>query len=396
MSYFAMSPQDMERQGAKWTAREIAQQPELWATVQSLVASKQTALGLFLKPLLAQRSLRIILTGAGTSAFIGQCLAPALLQKSQRRVEAIATTDLVSSPDATLQPAIPTLLVSFARSGNSPESMAAIDLSDQMMQHCSHLIFTCNREGALYQRMHLRPNAQVFLLPEETNDRAFAMTSSFSGMLLAAMQVFNLVDCSAPKTAAISLAAAKFMSHSEQIFAALSNPTRPFDRVVYLGSNGLKGLAQEAALKLLELSDGKIMATADSPLGFRHGPKTMINDSTLIVFFLSNNAYTRQYDLDLLRELRREQRAARIVALSSVAEDLPAHSDNIIFALPQTMHDLEQMPPFIVFAQLFALLSSLRLGITPDNPSVSGTVTRVVSGVTIHPLQREALDVSGR
>jgi tagatose-6-phosphate ketose/aldose isomerase len=210
------------------------------------------------------------------------------------------------------------------------------------------------------------------------------------------MQVFSLVDCTVAKTAAICAAATKFIGHSEQIFMTLTNPTRPIDRVVYLGSNGLKGLASEAALKLLELSDGKIMATADSPLGFRHGPKTMINDSTLIVFFLSNNTYTRRYDLDLLHELRREKRAARIVALSSAAEDLPAHSDNIIFALPQTVHDLEQMPPFIVFAQLFALLSSLRLGITPDNPSVSGTVTRVVSGVTIHPLQGEALDVSGR
>jgi tagatose-6-phosphate ketose/aldose isomerase len=215
MSHFGMHVHDMERQGAKWTAHEIAQQPEVWAKIQSLVASLHPALNHFLAPLFAQPGLRIILTGAGTSAFIGQCLAPALLQKLQRRVEAIATTDLVSSPDTTLQVSVPTLLVSFARSGNSPESMAAIDLSDQMLRQCSHLVFTCNRDGALYQRMHLRSDSHVFLLPEETNDRAFAMTSSFSGMLLAAMQVFNLIDCTAPKTATISVAATKFMSHSE-------------------------------------------------------------------------------------------------------------------------------------------------------------------------------------
>ena len=158
-----------------------------------------------------------------------------------------------------------------------------------------------------------------------------------------------------------------------------------------LGSNGLQGLAKEAALKVLELSDGRLVALADSPLGFRHGPKTVLNDRTLVLIVLSNDSYTRRYDLDLLRELRRQGRG-RIVALSTSAlnaEDALA-ADDVLLDLPVNAPDLALAPVALVFAQCLALLASLKLGITPDNPSASGTVTRVVSGVIIHPLATSA------
>src|SRR4030095_10070953 len=89
-----------------------------------------------------------------------------------------------------------------------------------------------------------------------------------------------------------------------------------FERVVYLGSNELLGLAREAALKLLELTDGRIATLAESTLGFRHGPKSMENGSTLGGRVLPNAPYTRAYDLDLLEELRRDGRAGGILAVS--------------------------------------------------------------------------------
>src|SRR5215213_3887380 len=93
-----LSQSDLEARGAAWTAREIAQQPTVWLEVQSLIASARTRLDGFLAPLLADPSLRIVLSGAGTSAFIGDCLAPALSAHLRRRVDAVATTDLVSGP----------------------------------------------------------------------------------------------------------------------------------------------------------------------------------------------------------------------------------------------------------------------------------------------------------
>jgi tagatose-6-phosphate ketose/aldose isomerase len=136
---------------------------------------------------------------------------------------------------------------------------------------------------------------------------------------------------------------------------------------------------------MLELTDGAVVSIADSPLGFRHGPKTILNGSTLVVAFLSNDAHTRRYDLDLLRELRRDAVAARIVAVASRAEGAE-HADTLMLgehAVPLT--DLELCLPYAVFAQALAMLRSLSLGLSPDNPNAAGTVNRVVQGVTIYP-----------
>ncbi|WP_343603673.1 SIS domain-containing protein [Roseateles sp.] len=385
MSLLHFAPADLDRRGAAHTAREIAQQPEVWRAVHALVASRREALDAFLQPLLARPDLRIVLTGAGSSAFIGQCLAPALLQQLGARpgirVEAIATTDIVSSPAQCLQPGVPTLLVSFARSGNSPESLAAVDLADATVQDCHHLAVTCAAEGTLARRLGAHARAQVLLLPDETHDRAFAMTSSFTGMLLAAAWAFGLP---LPTPQALGDAATRLLASEADRLVALSE--QPFERVVVLGSNGLKGLAHEAALKILELTDGRLVALADSPLGFRHGPKTVLNERTLVLILMSNDSYTCRYDQDLLRELRRQGRG-RVVALSTAAlNGTDALSeDDVLLDLPANVPDLALAPVALVFGQCLALLASLKLGITPDNPSASGTVTRVVSGVTIHP-----------
>lgn len=386
MTLLHLDPTDLDHRGAAHTAREIAHQPAVWQMVHEQLQAERPALDAFLAPLLALPQLRIVLTGAGSSAFIGQCIAPALLRhlspRAGIRVEAVATTDIVSGPEQCLQPGVPTLLVSFARSGNSPESLAAVELADGFIKTCHHLIVTCAADGMLNRRLAGKANAHVLLLPDETHDRAFAMTSSFTGMLLAAAWAFGLA---LGTVTALAQAAQSLADRETDRLYTLTDT--PFERVVFLGSNTLLGLAREAALKLLELTDGKLIAMADSTLGFRHGPKTFLNDRTLVVIFLSNDPYTRRYDLDLLHELRREGRA-RVLALGT---EKGSHADDVQLALPASAPDLALAPVALVFAQCLALLASLQLGITPDNPSASGTVTRVVSGVTIHSLIHQQL-----
>ncbi|MES2349981.1 MAG: SIS domain-containing protein [Pseudomonadota bacterium] len=371
----------LDEAGAGLTAREIAQQPAVWPQIDALLASRRAALDAFLAPLLARTGLRIVLTGAGTSAFLGECLAPAMLGKGWR-AEAVPTTDLVSGPQRFLQAATPTLLVSFARSGSSPESLAAVTLSDQLVGEVYHLIITCNADGELYRMARARGNAFAILLPDATHDRGFAMTTSFTSMLLAAALAFGVL---APGAAAASSAAADgLLASALPLLQSLVE--RRFKRVVYLGSNELLGLAREASLKLLELTDGQVVALFDSPLGFRHGPKTIVDADTLVVVLLSNDAHARRYDLDLLRELRNDGRAGRVLALSGRAEPEPGAA---VVTL-QGMEDAGELAlalPYILFCQSFALLQSLALGLRPDTPSVSGTVNRVVRGVTIYPLE---------
>jgi tagatose-6-phosphate ketose/aldose isomerase len=370
----------LDEAGAGLTAREIAQQPAVWPEIDTLVASRRAELDAFLGPLLARSDLRIVLTGAGTSAFLGECLAPAMLGKGWR-VEAVPTTDLVSGPQRFLQAAAPTLLVSFARSGSSPESLAAVTLADQLVGEVYHLVITCNADGELYRMAQGRGNAFAILLPDATHDRGFAMTTSFTSMLLAASLAFGVLAPGA--AAAPSTAAAGLLASALPLLQSLV--ARRFKRVVYLGSNELRGLAREASLKLLELTDGQVVALFDSPLGFRHGPKTIVDADTLVVVLLSNDAHARRYDLDLLRELRNDGRAGQVLALSGQAAP-EAGTDVVVLQGAEDAGELALALPYILFCQSFALLQSLALGLRPDTPSVSGTVNRVVRGVTIYPL----------
>lgn len=368
--------------GGGLTAREIAQQPQVWPQIEALVEERRAALDAFLAPLLARPGLRIVMAGAGTSAFIGECLAPLLLRQGLR-AEAAPTTDLVSGPGRYFQREVPTLVVSFARSGSSPESVAAVALADRLVDEVHHLVITCNEAGQLYRMTQDRANAFAILLPDCTHDRGFAMTTSFSAMLLAAALAFGAL----PPGAAAGLARAAAQVHARALPLLEQLVRQGFQRVVYLGSNELRALAREAALKLLELTDGRVVAMFDSPLGFRHGPKTVVDEATLVVVLLSNDPHARRYDLDLLRELRADGRARRVLALD--AGGATAGVDGFAFEDADALDDLGLALPYVVFCQSFAFLQSLALGIRPDTPSASGTVNRVVRGVTIYPFERE-------
>ena len=371
--------------GAYWTAREITQQPQVWPEVSRRITGDRP-LGDFLAPLLADPQLRVVLTGAGTSSFIGACLAPALVAAGPLRAEAVASTDIVAAPASCLPTGVPTLVVHFARSGNSPESAAAMELAEGRIDRCAHLVVTCNREGALYRRAGAMRCSHAVLLPEECNDQGFAMTSSFTGMLLAAATALRVLPADGTHSARLARLGTQVLSSCGSLVAALADPK--FERVVYLGSNVLEGLAREAALKMLELTDGQIVSLANTPLGFRHGPKTALRGATLVVVFLSNDDYTRRYDLDLLAELRRDSVAGRVIAIAGRA-DVPQHDDTVVLTADEAIpSDLELCLPYAVFAQWLALVRSLSLGLSPDKPNAAGTVNRVVQGVSIYPYGR--------
>jgi tagatose-6-phosphate ketose/aldose isomerase len=374
---------ELRGRGALWTAREIAQQPAMLRQTHARLAADKNALERFLQPLRARAEMRVILTGAGTSAFIGECLAPYLGAKLARRVEAIATTDLVSAPFLYLEAETPTLLVSFGRSGNSPESVAAVDLANRFVSEIHHLAITCNPQGALARAAATAGNGMMLLLPEQTHDQSFAMTSSFSCMLYAALAALaGVEDMRVERIAQAVDAVIATQADAMRVLAA-----RGYERVVYLGSNIFKGLAREAALKLLELTDGGMIAIHDSSLGFRHGPKTIVNDRTLVVMFLSNHAYTRRYDLDLLAEIRRDGRSGGLLAIAGRDDGIPAGVERIVIPAMADAEDVDLLIPYIAAPQILAFVASLKRGLSPDNPNVSGTVSRVVQGVRIHPFE---------
>ena len=363
------------------TGREIAHQPTMWRRVAADITSRTDEVQRFLGPLLALDDLRIVLTGAGTSAFVGEILAPALTRQLRRRVDAVPTTDIVSNPQEVFAEDIPTLLVSFARSGDSPESVAATVLADGSLRSVHHLIVTCNPEGELARVHGTVERSLVLLMPPETNDEGFAMTSSFTSMVLATWLVLNAGAQDLAMVERMAEAGAAVLRERADTVAELA--ARGYKRVVYLGSGSLTGLARESALKVLELSAGGVVSYFDSSLGFRHGPKSVVDGESLAIVYLSTDPYTRQYDEDIAVELGHQMGEENVVVLGS----RPSERLDSVWTLPglDDAPDVIAALPYVLVAQLFALGTSLSLGLTPDTPSPSGQVNRVVQGVTVHP-----------
>jgi tagatose-6-phosphate ketose/aldose isomerase len=381
---FNLTEENLIEMKAVHTSKEIYQQPEVWkGFVESLSLVKDELRG-FVQSIYAKHGqVRVIFTGAGTSAFAGDTLVPILRDQHKEKVlfEAIATTEIVSNPDQYLFVDAPTILVSFARSGNSPESMAAVKLGEQIVKDFYQVNITCNKDGQLAQNSKNDEKSLVILTPEEAHDQGFAMTSSYTSMMIAAYILFANEEFDSNVTINAGSLVERITDTIDHVLDF------DFDRIVYLGSGSLGQLAHEAALKMLELTAGKVVAVHESSLGFRHGPKSILTDKSVVTLFMSSNPYTRKYDLDILRELVADGKV-KVVALTESKDEEVEKLANWTITVNETgnkfINDFSLALLYIIFAQVLSLKKSIQLGITPDNPSPDGLVNRVVKGVTIY------------
>lgn len=382
--------EDLLELGAEITTREIYQQPDVWREAFEFYQAKREEIAAFLREIADKHDyIKVILTGAGTSAYVGDTLLPYFKEVYDERkwnFNAIATTDIVANPATYLKKDVATVLVSFARSGNSPESVATVDLAKSLVDELYQVTITCAADGKLALQAHGDDRNLLLLQPAVSNDAGFAMTSSFTSMMLTALLVFDPTEFTvkSERFEVVSSLARKVLDKAEDVKELVD---LDFNRVIYLGAGPFFGLAHEAQLKILELTAGQVATMYESPVGFRHGPKSLINDNTVVLVFGTTTDYTRKYDLDLVREVAGDQIARRVVLLSDQAFGLE-NVKEVALGCGGVLNDIYRVFPYIVYAQLFALLTSLKVENKPDTPSPTGTVNRVVQGVIIHEYQK--------
>ena len=383
--------EDLIELGAEITTREIYQQPQVWQTAFENYKAQADEIAAFLNNIDEKYDyIKVILTGAGTSAYVGDTLLSyfrKIYDERKWNFNAIATTDIVANPLAYLHKEVPTILISFARSGNSPESVAAVDLAKDIVEELYQITITCAAEGKLAQQAHGDERNLLLLQPTPSNDAGFAMTSSFTSMMLTALLVFDKADlvAKAEKVSALMTLSQEVLDSAEAIQEIVS---LDYNRVIYLGAGPFFGLAHEAQLKILELTAGQVATMYESPVGFRHGPKSLVNEKTVVVVFGSTDSYTKLYDLDLVREVAGDEIARKVILLTDQKEDLE-NVEQVIFSSQQLADDVYRVFLYIVYGQLFALLTALKVNNRPDTPSPTGTVNRVVQGVIIHSFDKE-------
>ena len=367
-----------------FTFNEIHQQPAMWRKeLQSLLDAKAQISAFMHKYLTPDTD--IVLTGAGTSAFIGDAIEP-VMRGIWKNVRAVPTTDLITHAEYLLDADNPLLLISFARSGNSPESVGAVNIANRLCKNVAHIYITCNKNGKLAANSG-KDNILLLLLPEETDDKSLAMTSSFSTMLLTCLMLGH-IDHLENDADMIE----KTIKNAEAVIADYEQPLRaiaerPFERGVFLGSGALKGIAEECHLKLQELTDGAVVCKFDSFLGFRHGPKAVVNSKSIVVYLMTDEEQIMRYERDLVRQVDANNKpVAQVIVISGKEPGMPEVKADLVVKMPfsKAETDFYGIVPYVLVGQLLGYYASLAHNLNPDAPSVSGNIHRVVEGVTIY------------
>jgi tagatose-6-phosphate ketose/aldose isomerase len=346
------------------TSQEIARQPELWSVVCRQVRSAAEQLRIDQK----LRKKRVLVTGAGSSAYAASAVAAAW-----PGAVAVPTTDLLLDTERYLTGV--DAIISLARSGESPESAAVVERIRSLHAEIFQLAIVCNADSSLARA----GVDDLITLDPRTNDRSLVMTSSFSSLVLAGLALAQPDAVSAGVDAHSARAAALFT----EIEAACRRASdRVSDRIVVLSSSPLIGWGREAGLKTLEMTSGHFTVVTETFLGLRHGPMSFVKPDTLVLCLLSSDPLRRSYEIDLIDELR-SKKIGYLVGIAD-ADGTDQLFDEKIPAIAPEEDDSLRTPYEIVAPQLLGYHLSLRIGLNPDNPSPDGIIHRVVRGVKIH------------
>jgi tagatose-6-phosphate ketose/aldose isomerase len=378
---FGRPETEQKRLGYFHTLKEICQQPWTWLrTCNQMIVSRDS----LRRDLAGIRSLA--LTGSGSSEYAAECVRLALQNELGVCTESISGGTLLMYGRKALPAGRPGLLVSLARSGDSPESSGALELLLGTEPEYRHVVITCNEQGSLASSWRDHERVHVMTLPAETQDKSLVMTSSFTNLLLAARFIGMLErpDEYRKVCERLSQITADLVRSNFDILAKIG--AADFRRAVFLGSGPRFAVSREAALKMLEMASGRVTTLCETYLGFRHGPMSYAQDDTLIVCNLSCDATVRAYELDLLRELGRKKLGlSKVIVGENIPDSIVREGDVIIECRGLTeLGDEETSTVYVVVAQLLAFFRCLEEGLQPDSPSEGGIINRVVEKFPLH------------
>lgn len=384
------SEEEKQARGTRYTPWEIFHQPATWQKTYKICAERRRDLSQFLREsgITAEEKARptVFLVGAGTSDYIGRALTLLLRRLWGCEVWAVPSTDLLTNLRDLVFADRPYLWVSFSRSGDSSEGLAVLDAALQEYPKVRHLLVTCNQDGRMAAVCEKTPDRTFVLALDDTaNDRGLAMTSSYTNMVIAG---HCLAHVSSPDDyedtfSMLLQAGERFLGRAQEVATAIAQ--EDFSKACFVGSGVLRAVGQESALKLLELTAGRIQTSSESTLGLRHGPMSALDGNTLFVSFLSRDLRRRNYELDLLREVNRKQLGKILVVVAPyVTDHLSRLADHVLSLHVPELGDEYRAPVDVILAQLLGLFCSLRLGLQPDCPSPNGIIGRVVSSVKIY------------
>lgn len=322
------------------TGREISSQVEAWQDAHTAVHLATSDL----QSLWQQGEYdSVIFTGCGSTHYLAMSAAGLFQRATGVISRAVPCSELLLHPTL-VYGARKTLLVTISRSGATSETVQAAEKFKTNFQS-DIIVISC------YDDKPLNDFATINLAARAGQEISIAQTRSFSSMLVMAEGLALAASGNPlPPQFSSTLSAQVDAMHTRALEYA--DPDR-YQRVFYLGSGALYGLACEAMLKMKEMS--LTSAEAFHPMEFRHGPKSMVDDQTLIIGLL--NAHTYTAEIAVMNEMR--ALGATVVTLS---ED--AQTDIVLEGNKQRPSIVHYLP----FLQWLAYLRAVNKGLNPDAP----------------------------
>jgi glutamine---fructose-6-phosphate transaminase (isomerizing) len=324
------------------TGREIATQVDAWNEAHDAVQAASDTLQALWRD---GNYDSVIFTGCGSTHYLSIIAASLFQQATHVMTRAVPASEIILNP-ATVYAGKHPLLVAISRSATTSETVQAVE-QFKSDQHSEVVLISC------YDDKPLNAMATINLTARAGQEISIAQTRSFSSMLVMAEAMAALLGGSSlsnrfPETAH------EQVEEAHTLASSYADPAR-FERVFYLGSGARYGLACEAMLKMKEMS--LTSAEAFHTLEFRHGPKSMVDDKTLIVGLFDK--FSVDFEMPVIDEM--QALGATTVTLSTAA----AAQTDITLTHDGTRPSLVYYLPFL---QWLAYLRATNKGLNPDTP----------------------------
>lgn len=295
----------------------------------------------------------VLFTGCGTSFYLAASAAKYYQGVTGQFASAVPASELFLHTSTTIVPEKSYLIVAISRSGTTSEILIALNhLKDYT--NIQTLAVTCNGDTPM------AASANQVIALDHITEKSVVMTQSFSNMLFA-LQIFAVKQANSSQNMDELKQVpglVKAALTSESLTKAIAEDLTK-TRFIFLGSGSYNGIAKEATLKLKEMTQTE--CESYSSLEFRHGPISIVDDSTVVI--LLTQLETKEYDQQLVKDIQKLD--GYVLTIGPVPKGFEA---NHTIELTTQISDLNRHALYVPFLQLLAYQRAIHLGFDPDKP----------------------------
>ncbi|MFC7681615.1 SIS domain-containing protein [Paenibacillus sp. GCM10028914] len=297
----------------------------------------------------------VIFIGSGSSYYQAQTMATTFRLWLERPASAFPSSDIFLFRDQSSAKGGKKLLVGVSRSGESTEVILAID-SVKGLENWDTCGITCYEDSGMAKQTEC-------LVSPYGKEKSTVMTKSFVSMtfmMQAAIAAAAGGSYSNEMKAVMEQAGAKIKEADD--FAQQLLQSNHFTKTIYLGMGSYFGIAQEACLKLKEMS--YTWTESYGTLEFRHGPKSIVEPGTLVILLLSETA--RSYELKVAEEMKGY--GAHVLVLTSREGEDTAFADSVFEIGGADVSDEARAVMYLPLLHYVGFWTAVNKGVDPDEP----------------------------